>query len=90
MIFSQVSWQGEPKRGALADGAFGPDSTAMTLDYSLDVRQPDTIAFEFVLRMQPLEDSEKLVGLLHVESRAVVANKGDHFVVLGRSPDLNF
>ena len=65
----------EVERRALADGTFGPDAAAVAMDDPLHRRQADPGALELGLVVQPLERSEQLVGVRHVESRAVVADE---------------
>src|ERR1700752_832260 len=49
----------------------------MSLDDSLRRREPHARAFELLVAMQPVEDAEQLVLVLHVEARAVVGDAID-------------
>ena len=62
----------------------------MPLDNSLDIGQPDPVAFKLILRVQPLEHSKELVGLLHVESNAIVPHKDDDCTFLHLGANLDF
>src|SRR5262245_4820064 len=74
--------QGEIKRGALVDDAFGPCAAAVPLDDAADVGQADARALELARGVQPLEYAEQLGGVLHVEACAVVAD-GDDVLLVG-------
>src|SRR5262245_31270241 len=62
---------------APVDGRFGPDTSGMTLYDALCDGQAHAGAFEILGAVQPLEDAEQLVGVLHVEAGAIVADKAD-------------
>jgi hypothetical protein len=47
----------------------------MALNDTVDIRQPYASALEFFGAVEALKDPEELVGISHVESDAVVANK---------------
>src|SRR5689334_5309570 len=49
----------------------------MTLDDAANVSEADAAALEVLRAMKPLEDSEQLVGVLHVEAHAVVPDVDD-------------
>src|SRR5947207_2122426 len=49
-----------------------PDTAAMTGNNSLNGRQADPAAFEFIGGMQALKGAEKLLRMLHVEADTVV------------------
>jgi len=49
---------------------------------SLNIGETDAGSLKILLPMQPLKDAEKFLGVLHVESDAIVANKNDGFVFL--------
>src|ERR1700730_17420380 len=70
----------EVERRAPTDGCFNPDTPAVALDNALDDRQAHASAFEILRAMQSLEYAEQLVGILHVEASAIVADKEDLFV----------
>src|SRR6185437_1621144 len=61
--------------GALIRGGVRPYSTAMPAENSVGTGQPDTYAFEFLLRMHTLEGTEELAGMGHIEAGAVVAHE---------------
>src|ERR1700674_866074 len=66
---------GEVERCPSIDRRLGPNAPAVALDDALHDRQADAGAFEILRAMQPLKHAEKLVGILHVEADAVVANE---------------
>ena len=45
-----------------------------------DIGQPNPGAFKIFHAVQPLEDSEQLVGILHVKPHSVVTHENDEFV----------
>src|SRR5437660_10178010 len=51
----------------------GPDATSMPRNDPMNRRQADARACELRLSVEPLEWSEELVGVRHIESGAVVA-----------------
>src|SRR3569832_1859509 len=75
--FSRRSWNSEQKRRSLAGGALGPDAPAVAVHDPLHGGQTDARAFALAGRVPPLEGAEQLVGVGHVEPRAVVAHKKD-------------
>src|ERR1044072_7983921 len=72
--------QGEIERGALADFGFDPDAASVSLDDPMHNREPDARAFELEGAVKPLEGDEKFVGIFHVKSGPVVADKIDIFL----------
>jgi hypothetical protein len=54
---------------------FGSYCPAMAMNDALDGREPYPGAFELVSPMQPLKDTEQLVGILHVETDTVVPHE---------------
>src|SRR5450755_2866191 len=60
---------------ALAGLGFGPDAPAVPVDDALHGGEADAGALELELAVQPLKGAEELVGVLHVEAGAVVANE---------------
>src|SRR5712691_7747967 len=70
-------FQREIKRGALVHCAFGPDAAPVPRHDPPDGGQTNAGAFELLGPVQPLEDAEQLVGILHVEPGAVVADEQD-------------
>ena len=51
---------------------FGSDCSAMAMNDALDGCEAYAGAFELVSPVQPLEDTEQLVGILHVEADTIV------------------
>ena len=49
------------ERRALPQNAFGPVTAAVAMNYSLNVREPDTGALELFRPVQALEKTEELV-----------------------------
>src|SRR6266851_1431589 len=64
-----------------------PDPAFVTRDDALDRGKPDSGALEFGFGMKALEGGEKLLGMRHVESRAVVANEES---LVGSPPRADF
>src|SRR4051812_5669294 len=64
--------EGESRAGI--GPALRPDAAAVAGDDPTNRRQPDARAFKLVGSMQPLKHSEEVVGILHVEPNAVVAD----------------
>jgi hypothetical protein len=50
------------------------------MDNPLDGGEPDTRAFERLLRMQALEHTKQLVLMLHIETDAVIFHEHDQFI----------
>jgi len=63
------------KNGSLPNHRPRPDAPAVPVNNALHCSQPDTGTFEFGDGVQALERPKELVGIGHVESRAVVAYK---------------
>ena len=66
--------QGEIKSRSLAWFTLGPDITAMPFYDAPYRRQPHAGTFKFFDAMQTLKGGEKLVGVSHVEARAIIAH----------------
>src|SRR5439155_22745489 len=64
--------QREGEGGPALDLGLGPRATAVAMDHALHDRQPHPGALVLLGAVQPLEDAEELVGVLHVESDPVV------------------
>ena len=64
-----------------------PHAAAVAMDDALHNRQPDARAFKFVCAMQSLKDSEQFFRILHVKTRAVVADEKNIFIVLPNAAD---
>src|SRR3954467_2214381 len=61
-----------------------PNNALVLLDNSLHRRQAHAGAFEVFRAVQTLEDSKQLVGVLHTEADAIVADEdGGYFVDFG-------
>src|SRR4051794_23729648 len=66
---------GEIKSGALVFGGFGPDGSAVLADDAIDSGEADAGAFELVGTVETLENTEKFIGVFHVETNTVIANE---------------
>ncbi len=78
------------KRRTLVNSSLGPDSSTMTLNNPLDNGKTHAGSFELLCRVEPLEHTEQLFAILHVEPRAVVFDEIGvllHFV--SRAADLD-
>src|ERR1700687_1336455 len=64
----------EVEGGSLAYRPFGPGPSAMPVDDPADSGQADACARELALAVEPLEGSEELVSVDHVEADPVVAH----------------
>src|SRR5512135_3912235 len=62
----------ERKRGPLFRLSFAPDASVVPMDDPLDRGQADARSIEFCRGMQPLERSEELIRISHVESGPIV------------------
>src|SRR5262245_49363992 len=82
-------WQREVNRGALAESAFRPSSSAVAGDNAAHIGQADSGALEFASGMQPLEHSEELAGEAGVEADAIVPHVEDVFRRFGARADLD-
>src|SRR6185503_10094587 len=76
IIFSAIaaSFQGEEKHRSLSRLRVGPDPAAVPAHDALHRGEADTGSRILARGVQPLERTEQLVGVRHVESRAVVAH----------------
>src|SRR5438477_565822 len=63
--------------------SLGPDAPAVAVDDALHDGQADARAFVILGAVQPLEDAEEFVGILHIETHAVVFDKVDLFLDCG-------
>src|SRR5471030_1310108 len=77
-------------RGTAIDHAFDPDPAAMALDDFPDRCQSDTGAVIFLDVMQALEWRKQIMRILHIETRAVVANSIDCLPVAPLVADFDF
>src|SRR3954467_11219355 len=66
------AWQVDEERGSSIRRTLCPDATSMTLEDSVNGRQPEASARELAFGMEPLERSEKAVGVFHVEAGTIV------------------
>src|SRR5882757_584225 len=76
--------KGEEEGSALPDRRLGPNAAAVAHDDSLHNRETDAGAWELRITMQTLKRDEKLVGVLYIESRAVVPNAEGSLIFNGR------
>jgi len=60
--------------------AFSPTPAAMTANDAIHVGQPNTSAFKFFSGMKPLKNAKQFIGMFHVETGSVVANKDHVFI----------
>src|ERR1043166_166543 len=67
--------QGEIKRGAVVHLRFGPNPAAVSMHDAVHNGQSHTGALKLVGGVQPLENAEEPLGVLHVEARAVVLHE---------------
>src|SRR5215210_7275172 len=67
--------QREVDRGAASHLPFGPHPSPVTFHDARHHRETDSRAFELFRAMQPLENSEELVGIGHVEAYPVVTHE---------------
>src|SRR5579859_1792331 len=80
----------EEERRADLELPLPPDAPAMPLDDAVYGREAHAVPFEFIRRMQALEDIEQFAGVLHVEARAIVLHIEDSaaFGILDAAFDL--
>src|SRR5207245_4813676 len=55
----------------------------MAMNDALDIRQTDAGALKLARAVEPLEHSEKLIHVLHVEAGAVIANEDHDLLFIG-------
>ena len=58
--------------------AFCPGFPAMAVNNAPDIGEPDAGPFKFIRSMEPLKDAEQFVGIAHIESYPIIADKHDH------------
>src|ERR1039458_10476459 len=77
----------EVKRGAAPGLRFHPDATPTALHDLLADGQPDARAGVLFVGVQPLEDREDTLGILGLDSDAVIADGKNPFIslLLGRN-----
>src|SRR5258707_103671 len=73
--FLLMRLQGKPKLRAVAVSPFGPGLSAVPVNDALDDREADTTARELGRPVEALKSTKELVGIGHVEARAVVADE---------------
>src|SRR4051794_8679683 len=84
--------QGEIEGSSLLGLGVGPDPATVPVNDPLHGCKPDACALELSTRVQALEGAEELVGVLHLEAGAVVANEvrplgaGVHLAEFDRRP----
>jgi hypothetical protein len=75
-MYRSSHWsKGKIKGGSFAYFPLGPDLAAMAMDNTLDQGEADAGAWEFSFRVQALKGAEKFVGVGHVKTGAIVADK---------------
>src|SRR5690349_4315364 len=81
--------ESEEKRRALVGLRLGPDAAPVPVNDALHDGQTDTRALKILGAMQPLKHNEKFGRVLHVETGAVVADKINTLMVLGKCADFD-
>src|SRR5579872_608918 len=81
--------QGEEECCALAYSALCPDAAAVPRNHAVHDGKAHAGAAEFFSAVQPLEYAEQSLGVLHVETCAVVLNRVDHFTDGELSADID-
>jgi hypothetical protein len=76
-----VQSPGEKKRRSLPFDRFGPNTAAMSMNDPLRGHQSCAQAFEIFTAVQPLEQSEQFMRVLHIKSHTVVADKHGQLAV---------
>src|ERR1051325_2438040 len=71
--------QGKKERRATILFGLDPDASAMAGDDAMGAGQAHAGALEFLLTMQPVEDSEQSIGILHVKAGAIVVDEDHRF-----------
>src|SRR5687767_15743331 len=84
-----ASLEREVKRGASVDGRVGPDAPAVAVDDALYDGQAHAGALIVLGAVQPLEDAEEFIGVLHVKTGAVVFHEIDALPVILPAADLD-
>src|SRR6266404_5535604 len=90
MIIVCRLWNTKPKGRAPLDFGLGQGSASVPGNDAVDIRQADTRALKSIRCVQALEYTKKLVGMLHVESSAIVADIKFQFVGKIFAPHTNF
>src|SRR2546421_9816967 len=62
---------------SLVHRALSPDAAAMPVDDALHGRKADACALELARAVEALKRAEQLIGISHVEARAIVADEID-------------
>ena len=70
-------------------GGIGPHTPAMLFNNALDNRQTDARAFKFFLAVQALKNAKKFIGILHIESGPVIADKDSRFSIQKDAADFD-
>src|SRR5262249_50245400 len=76
------SGQGKVKSCSNVQFSFGPGAAPVTADNSTHIRETNAGSFKFIGMMQALENAEEFLGVLHVESDAIVAD-GNNVLLCG-------
>jgi hypothetical protein len=91
MVRPPLGWKRKIEGSAAIHNTLGPGLAAMAVNDTTDVRQPYAGALEVFCAVETLEDAEEFVGISHVESDAVIANKEHRFVwIAGTTSNLDF
>jgi hypothetical protein len=81
--------QAEMKRCSFIDLSFSPDASTMTLENTLNQRQPDSAALKLITRVQSLERAKQFLHVLHVEPHTVVSNRINSLATLPLAAHFN-
>src|SRR4051812_31216988 len=79
----------ESERGALSRHAFAGSVATVAPDDTVHDGQADPGAGKLLVGVQAFEWTEKLVRVLHVEARAVIANEEDALAAMRPGPHLD-
>jgi hypothetical protein len=75
----------------LINFTLGPGSTPVPLDDPAHIGQPNPGTFKFIGPVQTLKDAKKFVGITHIKTGSVVADKENGLAALARlTADFNF
>src|SRR5258708_6074281 len=76
-VISGASDKSEIERCAFIHFRLGPEAPAVPVNNALGSRQADARAFKFFGTMQALKDAKELMGVLHIETSAIIPNVVD-------------
>src|SRR5207244_12907321 len=77
------------KRRTLIGFCFRPDASPVSVEDALDQGQAHPGSFKFILAVQPLEDTEELVGVPWIEPDAVVLDVIEALLRVASTADFN-